>query len=163
MKKYLLSGIIAVSFLTSCATVKKAETKQEDRKEFLAMKGEWEITSIDYAKGLKIKPFDENIDANCFVGSHWTLIPNNYTGSYTINSKGNCPSIIQPIKFEVENGNTFLFKKIMAGEKAKNNVVGYQMTLISQSTDQFSLQSSIPFEGETVNVVYNFQRTGMKQ
>jgi hypothetical protein len=34
--------------------------------------------------------------------------------------------------------------------------------LVSQATDQFSLQQSIPFEGEMVNVVYNFERTGMK-
>ena len=28
----------------------------------------------------KIKPFDEGADAQCFVGSHWRLIPNNYSG-----------------------------------------------------------------------------------
>lgn len=162
MKKYLLSGIIAASFLTSCATVKKAGTAQENKKEFLAMKGDWEIVSIDYDKSFKIKPFDDGADASCFVGSHWRLIPNNYSGAYTLDGKGNCPSISQPIKFEVMDGNTFMFKKIMAGEKAKNNVVGYQMTLVSQSTDAFALQSSIPFDGEMVNVVYNFQRTGMK-
>lgn len=162
MKKYLLSGIIAIGFLTSCSTVKKASNKQENRKEFLAMKGDWKIVSIDYANDLKIKPFDENADAQCFIGSHWRLIPNNYTGAYTLNGGGNCPSVVQPIKFEVVSGNTFQFKKIYAGEKAKNNVVGYQLTLVSQSTDQFSLQQSIPFEGEMVNVVYNFQRSGMK-
>ncbi len=162
MKKYLLSGIIAVSVLASCSTVKKAENAQENRKEFLAMKGDWEIVSIDYAKGLKIKPFDENADAQCFVGSHWRFIPNNFTGAYTLTGKGSCPSVVQPIKFEVLDGNTFQFKKIYAGEKPKNNVVGYQLTLLKQSTDQFSLQQSIPFEGETVNVVYNFERAGMK-
>ncbi len=162
MKKYLISGIIAVAFLTSCSTVKKAETAQNNKKEFLAMKGDWEIVSIDYAKGFKIKPFDENADASCFIGSHWRLIPNNFSGAYTITGKGSCPSVVQPIKFEVVDGNTFQFKKIMAGEKAKQNVVGYQMTLVSQATDQFSLQQSIPFEGEMVNVIYNFERTGMK-
>ena len=162
MKKYLLSGIIAVSFLTSCSTVKKASTAQQDRKEFLMMKGDWEITSIDYANNLKIKPFDENADAQCFVGSHWRLIPNNFSGAYTLTGKGNCPSVVQPIKFEVVSGNTFMFKKIYAGEKPKNNVVGYEMTLLSQTTDTFALQQTIPFQGEMVNVVYNFVRTGMK-
>lgn len=162
MKKYLLSGIIAVSVLTSCSTMKKAGNAQDNRKEFLAMKGDWEIVSIDYATGLKIKPFDENADAQCFIGSHWRLIPNNFSGAYTLTGKGNCPSVVQPIKFEVLEGNTFQFKKIYAGEKPKNNVVGYKMTLLTQSTDQFSLQQSIPFEGEMVNVVYNFERSGMK-
>lgn len=162
MKKYLLSGIIAVSFLTSCGGVKKAATAQENKKEFLAMKGDWEIVSIDYEKGYKIKPFDENADAQCFIGSHWRLIPNNYTGAYTLNGGGNCPSVVRPIKFEVVSGNTFQFKKIYEGEKAKNNVAGYTMTLLSQTTDSFALQQSIPFQGEMVNVVYNFVRTGMK-
>ena len=101
MKKYLISGIIAVTFLTSCSTVKKAETAQNNKKEFLMMKGDWEIVSIDYAKGFKIKPFDENADASCFIGSHWRLIPNNFSGAYTITGNGSCPSVVQPIKFEV--------------------------------------------------------------
>ena len=163
MKKYLRTGIIAVGLVSTCSTVKKASNAQENRKEFLAMKGDWEIASIDYAKGLKKKPFDENADAQCFVGSHWRFIPNNYTGAYTLTGKGNCPSLTQPIKFEVVDGNTFKFKKIAPDTKAKNNTVGYEMTIMNQTTDQFSLQSSIAFEGETVNVVYNFQRTGMKQ
>jgi hypothetical protein len=29
------------------------------------MKGDWQIVSIDYEKGYKIKPFDEGADAQC--------------------------------------------------------------------------------------------------
>ncbi|WP_223569213.1 hypothetical protein, partial [Agrobacterium tumefaciens] len=101
-------------------------------------------------------------DAQCFVGSHWRLIPNNYTGAYTLNGGGACPSITQPIKFEVKDGNTFMFKKIAEGTKAKQNLAGYSLTITNQSTDQFSLVQSVPFDGNTVQVVYNFQRTGMK-
>jgi hypothetical protein len=126
------------------------------------MKGDWQIVSIDYDKGYKIKPFDEGADAQCFVGSHWRLIPNNWTGAYTLNGGGDCPAITQPIKFEVKDGNTFMFKKIASGTKAKQNTAGYTMTLTNQSTDQFSLQQDVPFEGGNVKVVYNFQRTGMK-
>jgi len=149
-------------FAVSCSSVNKAATSQNQRADFLKMKGDWQIVSIDYEKGYKIKPFDEGADAQCFVGSHWRLIPNNWTGAYTLNGGGDCPAITQPIKFEIKDGNTFMFKKIAAGTKAKQNSVGYSLTLINQTTDQFSLQQDVPFEGGNVKVVYNFQRAGMK-
>ncbi|EFK35997.1 Uncharacterised protein [Chryseobacterium gleum] len=163
MKKLLLAGMLGTSlFAVSCSSVNKAATSQNQRADFLKMKGDWQIVSIDYDKGYKIKPFDEGADAQCFVGSHWRLIPNNWTGAYTLNGGGNCPAITQPIKFEVKDGNTFMFKKIASGTKAKQNTVGYSLTLTNQSTDQFSLEQDVPFEGSNVKVVYNFQRTGMK-
>ncbi|MEF9477451.1 lipocalin family protein [Chryseobacterium sp. 1B4] len=163
MKKLLLAGMLGTSlFAVSCSSVNKAATSQNQRADFLKMKGDWQIVSIDYDKGYKIKPFDEGADAQCFVGSHWRLIPNNWTGAYTLNGGGSCPAITQPIKFEVKDGNTFMFKKIASGTKAKQNTVGYSLTLINQSTDQFSLEQDVPFEGGNVKVVYNFQRTGMK-
>jgi hypothetical protein len=55
------------------------------------------------------------------------IIPNNWTGAYTLNGGGNCPAITQPIKFEVKNGNTFMFKKVLAGTKAKQNTAGYTL------------------------------------
>ncbi len=163
MKKLLLAGMLGTSlFAVSCSSVNKAATSQNQRADFLKMKGDWQIVSVDYEKGYKIKPFDEGADAQCFVGSHWRLIPNNWTGAYTLNGGGSCPAITQPIKFEVKDGNTFTFKKIAAGTKAKQNTAGYTLTLINQATDQFSLEQDVPFEGGNVKVVYNFQRTGMK-
>ncbi|MCW1963149.1 lipocalin family protein [Chryseobacterium viscerum] len=163
MKKLLLAGMLGTSlFAVSCSSVNKAATSQNQRADFLKMKGDWQIVSIDYEKGYKIKPFDEGADAQCFVGSHWRLIPNNWTGAYTLNGGGDCPAITQPIKFEVKDGNTFMFKKIAAGTKAKQNSVGYSLTMINQTTDQFSLEQDVPFEGGNVKVVYNFQRAGMK-
>lgn len=162
MKKLLLAGIVALFAVTSCSTVKNGKMAQSQRKEFLQLKGDWEITSIVYDKSYKIKPFGENVDADCFVGSHWRFIPNNYSGSYTLNGGGNCPSIIQPIKIDENSQNQFLFKKLQDGVKAKNVADGYALDIVNQATDQFSLQQNIPFEGENVQVTYNFQRTGMK-
>ncbi|MDR2235364.1 MAG: lipocalin family protein [Chryseobacterium sp.] len=163
MKKLLLAGMLGTSlFAVSCSSVKKAETSQNQRSEYLKLKGDWQIVSVDYEKGYKIKPFDEGADAQCFVGSHWRLIPNNYSGAYTLNGGGACPAVTQPIKFEVKNGDTFMFKKIAAGTKAKQNTAGYSLMITNQSTDQFSLVQDVPFDGNTVKVVYNFQRTGIK-
>lgn len=164
MKKLLLAGMLGTSlFAVSCSSVNNAKTAQNQRSEFLKMKGDWQIVSIDYDKQFKVKPFDDGVDAQCFVGSHWRLIPNNWTGAYTLSGGGTCGAgYTQPIKIDVVSGNTFNFKKIMAGTKAKQNTAGYTLTLINQTTDQFSLEQNIPFDGENVRVVYNFERAGMK-
>ncbi|MEC5395195.1 hypothetical protein [Bergeyella sp. RCAD1439] len=163
MKNSLLAGLFGVALsVASCSTVSNAKTAQQNRAEFLKLKGDWEITSVEYDRSLRVKPFDEGADATCFIGSHWRLIPNNYSGAYTLNGASGCPALTQPIKFEMVGGNTFLFKKLIEGSKAKAVTQGYALTLVDQSTDQFSLQQNIPFEGKTVRVVYHFQRTASK-
>ncbi|MDR6156584.1 MULTISPECIES: hypothetical protein [Chryseobacterium] len=164
MKKLLFAGMLGASlFAVSCSGVKNAQTAQNQRSEFLKMKGDWQIVSVNYDKQFKIKPFDDGIDAQCFVGSHWRLIPNNWTGAYTVNGGGTCGTgYTQPIKIDVVSGNTFNFKKIAEGTKAKQNTAGYTLTMTNQTTDQFSLEQNVPFDGENVRVVYNFERTGMK-
>lgn len=158
MKNLLLAGILGAAISVSCST---AKTAQSNKAEFLKLKGNWEIASVDYDKNFKVKPFDEGADAQCFVGSQWKLIPNNWTGSYTLNGGGACPSVIQPIKFEVVNGNEFKFKKLLAGSKAKAVTMGYSLNLVNQTADGFSLEQNIPSDGENVRIVYNFVRTGM--
>lgn len=161
MKKLLLACIVGTSLFTvSCSGVKKAGEAQSQRSEFLKMKGDWQIVSIDYDKAYKIKPFDEGADAKCFIGSHWRFIPNNYSGSYTLDGGGSCPKLIQPIKIDIKS-NVFTFKKIAEGTKAKQNTAGYTLNVIEKGTDEFSLEQNVPFEGNTIKVVYNFQRTGM--
>lgn len=159
MKNLLLAGIIGAAMTVSCST---AKTAQADRSDFLKLKGDWEITSVNYDKNYKVKPFDEGADAQCFVGSHWRLIPNNWSGSYTTKGGGNCPSVIQPIKFEVVNGNEFKFKKMLEGSKAKAVTEGYSLMMVSQTTDAFSLEQNVPSGNENVRIIYNFARTGMK-
>lgn len=158
MKNILLAGIFGAALTVSCST---AKTAQSNRAEFLQLKGDWQITSVDYDKNFSVKPFDEGADAQCFVGSQWKLIPNNYSGSYTLNGGGDCPSVMQPIKFEVVNGNEFKFKKLMDGTKAKAVTSGYSLNLVSQTANTFSLEQNIPANGQNVRVVYNFSKSGM--
>lgn len=155
MKNLLLAGIVGAALTVSCST---AKTAQSNRAEFLQLKGDWQITSVDYDKNFSVKPFDEGADAQCFVGSTWKLVPNNYTGNYTLNGGGNCPSVMQPIKFEVVNGNEFKFKKLIEGSKAKAVTAGYSLNLVSQTAESFSLEQNIPSTGENVRIVYNFSK-----
>lgn len=163
MKKLLFAAVLGSSLsAVSCSTVNNAKTAQSQKAEFLKMKGEWEVSGVTYDSQYKIKPFDEGADAQCFVGSIWRFVPNNYTGSYTINGGTGCPSVTQPIKFEVLGGNQFQFKKIADGTKAKANISGYVLNLVDQSADSFTLVQNVPFNGEIVKVNYNFRRVSAK-
>ena len=157
MKNLLLTAVAGSAICLSCAT---AKTAQQNRVDYLQLKGNWQITSVDYDKSFAIRPFNENADAQCFVGSQWNLIPNNYTGSHTLNGGGTCPTVTQPIKFEVLNGNQFQFKKLVEGTKAKQVTSGYTLTLANRTENSFSLEQDVPFEGQIVKVIYNFVKVG---
>ena len=160
MKKVLLTGMIGTLFAVSCSSANQAQNARAD---FMKLKGSWEISSVDYDKQYKIKPFDEGADAQCFVGSQWNLVPNNNTGSYALAGGGDCPTVTRAIKFDVNSEKQFSFKVIDAGIKAKNVTAGYILQIEKQDTDNFTLVQSVPFEGNVIKVYYNFVRTGMEQ
>ena len=114
MKKVLLTGMIGTLFAVSCSSANQAQNARAD---FMKLKGSWEISSVDYDKQCKIKPFDEGADAQCFVGSQWNLVPNNNTGSYALAGGGDCPTVTRAIKFDVSKDNfptacLMIFKKL---------------------------------------------------
>ena len=155
MKKILLAGILGTTFLVSCSTAKQAQASRDD---FYKLKGNWEVTSVDYEKGYKIKPFDEGADAKCFVGSQWNLVPNNNTGSYALSGGGDCPTVTRAIKFDVSKDKEFSFKVIDAGVKAKNVTAGYVLDFQNQTPTSFTLVQNVPFEGKILKVYYNFTK-----
>lgn len=158
MKKVLLAGITSAMLSVSCSTLSRGAEAQKKRVDFNQLKGDWQLSSVDYDKSFKIKPFDEGIDISCFIGSQWKLVPNNNKGSYTINGMGDCPSVVQSIVFDVLNDKTFQFKKIAEGTKAKHNTFGYQLTLVEQNQNHFMLQQNILFERKTIPVTYHFNK-----
>lgn len=155
MKKVLFTGIIGAVFAVSCSSANQA---QHAKSEFMKLKGNWEITSVNYEKEYKIKPFDEGADAKCFVGSQWNLIPNNNTGSYTLVGGGDCPSVTRAIKFDVSPSKQFSFKKIDTGIKAKTVTSGYILDFQDQTPTSFTLVQNVPFEGKIIKVNYNFTK-----
>jgi len=140
-KKYKISKPEVFDFTTNGATTKG-----------------FVIYPVDYDKKFKLKPFHENVDVQCFVGGTWKLIPNNYSGSYSLNGKGDCPMVRQAIKFEVTKNKEFRFKKLQDNVKAKKITEGYVLQLENQQKDSFTLTQSVPFEGEVIKVYYQFQR-----
>lgn len=156
MKRVLYSAFIGAGLLlTSCESAKVA---QQNRVEYLNMKGQWQLTSVDYDKNYKVQPFDENADIQCFVGSVWNLVPNNYTGSYQLNGGAGCPSVNQRIEWHMNGANEFMFKKIADGTKAKQNLSGYKLYLLNRTDNTFSLSQTVPSDNGTMNITYNFTK-----
>lgn len=155
MKKVLLTGMIGTLFAVSCSSANQAQNARAD---FMKLKGSWEISSVDYDKQYKIKPFDEGADAQCFVGSQWNLVPNNNTGSYALSGGGDCPTVTRAIKFDVSKDKEFSFKVIDAGIKAKNVTAGYVLDFQNQTPTSFTLVQNVPFEGKILKVYYNFTK-----
>ena len=159
MKKILLTGLFGAFFAFSCTSQKAGqESTQAQTPSVYKLKGDWQITSVDYDKNFKFKPFHEGADAQCFVGSTWRLIPNNNSGAYNLNGGGNCPTLTQPIKFEVTKDNDFKFKKLQADVKAKSVIEGYILRLENHQQDSFTLVQDVPFEGQILKVSYQIKR-----
>lgn len=155
MKKIILLGVLGMMSLTACSTAKKVEpTLISQSVNFTKLKGIWQVESVEYdSKNFRIKPFAEGVDAQCFVGSEWKLVPNDYSGSYAIKGGGSCIDVQRDIKIDM-SGNEFKFKKVFEGTKAKNNTAGYVLTLRNQQENAFSLEQNV---GD-VKVIYNFVR-----
>lgn len=153
--KGIFTGLAAGMFLLSCTAAQDAQTRRD---QLSTLKGDWQISHIDHQPGFSIKPFGETADLKCFVGSTWTLVPNNDSGSYSIKGSESCPEVTRSIKYEVTADNEFRFKKIAAGTKAKDNTSGYILNLQNHMQDHFTLVQNIPYSGQVLKVSYHFNR-----
>ncbi|MCG2793304.1 MAG: lipocalin family protein [Weeksellaceae bacterium] len=163
MKKIFFLGLIAGSLATnSCSSSKTGVTAsqaQTTRSEVMKLKGQWDVSTVDYNKEFSVKPFDEGVSINCFVGSSWTFVPNNYTGSYALHGGGGCPEKTQAITFSVDKMGVVSIKKVGEGEKAKKVSAGYQLMLENATADSFTLVQSVNADGAPMDIRYNFVRT----
>ncbi len=164
MRKLIFLGIIgSVLTAVSCSSNKSgvsAGEAQALRSDVMKLKGQWDIANIDYDRNYSVKPFDEGASITCFVGSSWTLIPNNYTGTYTLHGENGCPSKIQAITFSVDKNSVVSMKKVEEGEKAKRVLAGYKMILENPTENSFTLLQSVNADGKRMDIRYNFVRKG---
>jgi hypothetical protein len=157
MKSSLLAGLLLI-LLASCKSTSVTNTKLDSRSQ-VAIKGNWEITSVTYPSSeyIKINSFSL-ADSQCFVGSTWKFISNNNKGEMTL-TKANCPSFSSPITWFVNKEGQFVMKVLNAGEKAKKVRDGYILGLANQSENSFQLIDKIDVGGKITDVVYQFQKS----
>ncbi|RQP10289.1 MAG: hypothetical protein EAS48_07585 [Chryseobacterium sp.] len=155
MKNLLIAGLVASTVAMSCSTANQAQVARKDTAQ---LKGTWQITSVDYDRNFAVRPFDEQADMNCFIGSQWVLVPNNGKGSYTLNNGAGCPGGTTDFIFNVDTSRQFSFKKVMQGEKAKNVTAGYFLQLENQTPTSFDLMQRVQSSTGPLNVTYHFQK-----
>lgn len=145
----LLLGLIACKSNPTTSLDKKAE---------VAIKGNWEITSVSYPGSdvISVNSFDI-ADSKCFIGSKWKFVSNNNTGTMTIQKK-DCHSFSSPITWYINKEGNFVMKVINAGEKAKRVKEGYVLRITNQTTTTFQLVDKIVVGGSTADIVYQFTK-----
>lgn len=155
MKKISVFFILTL-FLIGCKT--NTATKLDNKTE-VALKGNWNITSVTYPNQAYIKVTSFDIaDSQCFVGSNWSFVSNNNKGQMSL-SKAGCGEFSSPITWFINKDGNFVFKILSTGEKAKNVKDGYVLKVANLTASSFQLIDNISVGNNLVEVVYQFQKT----
>lgn len=148
MKKVLALGVLSLAMF-SCKT---ATSTKNDVATQVKLKGEWTLVDVNYPSGYKVTSFDV-ADATCFEGSQWKLIPNNNSGTVTLNSPDNCPSFNSRIIWNIKTDGTFNLK-FLSQEKAKHVTTGYVLTASNVTDTTFELTDN----STEATIVYSFKK-----
>ena len=155
MKKLLKITFIlsAVTLLfAACGPTKNIVNGGSARNKFV---GTWTVTGITYEgllQGSVSSVFDQAPPA-AFEGSTWQLT-NSGNGLYTLNN-GTAQTIYWSLN---DNNQTFQFKKIFQGDKAKNVTAGYQMVVARNDGATMTLKSPVSVGTGSGFVVYTFAK-----
>lgn len=155
MKKIILL-ILAIG-LVSCGPSK---TVKDSKK---TMKGEWTLSSITYGNtGTYDVILLNDASKECFEGSTWAFIPNNNSGTYTINHTA-CTTGDRHFIFTIQEVNAetglydFLLKPTNKRGKSEDNH-GFRFKLSALSGTAMQWQQSATVEGKPFTINMNFTK-----
>ncbi|MFD0941205.1 hypothetical protein [Pedobacter boryungensis] len=156
---FLIAALICSSLivLQSCSpktTSGSVAVKRGD------VSGNWVLNDItfDGIPEVAVKSFLGESSYKCFVGSTWDLT-NSGNGSYSLPSSASCGAKIQAIFWSVSTADeTFQFKKLNEGDKAKNVTDGYRLMLSSSDGTNMVIKSPIEYGSKTAYIVLNFTK-----
>jgi hypothetical protein len=155
MKKILL--ICLAITIVSCGASK---TVRDSKK---SIKGDWTLITITYSKTGKYNvTLLNDTSKDCFEGSSWTFIPNNNTGTYTIN-ESSCSTGIRNFVFTIQEVNAdtglydFLLKPTDEKNKSENNQ-GFRLKLSSMSETSMQWEQTVSVDGLPFLIHMNFTK-----
>ena len=155
MKKIILL-IFAIS-LVCCGTSK---TIRDSR---ATLKGIWTLNSITYDKTGKYNvTLLNDTSKDCFEGSTWQFVPNNNTGTYTIN-ESSCSTGIRNFIFTIQEQNAeaglydFMLKPTNEKYKSDTNQ-GFRLNLKSLSETSMQWQQIVTVDGSPFTITMNFTK-----
>jgi hypothetical protein len=148
-------GLLSV-LIFSCKSNSATNTVVEGKSQ-VAIKGNWQIVSVNYPGSdvIKVTSFDL-ADSKCFIGSTWKFISNNSKGNFALNSP-KCTAYSTPITWFVNKEGQFVLK-ILDESKAKTIKSGYVLKVANQTENSFQLIDKINVAGKITDVVYQFER-----
>jgi hypothetical protein len=158
MKRILFIAALVCSsmlILQSCSSTKSAGSANLSRGKIT---GNWVLNNVTFegVPAIAVRSLFDEASYKCFVGSTWRLT-NSGNGSYTLPGGNECAAVTQSIFWSATTADeTFQFKKIFEGEKAKNVNTGYRLVLSATTGDNLVLKSPIQYGNGTAYVVLNF-------
>lgn len=163
MKRIVLIAAILCSsllVLQSCSSTKNASGGASLRRG--AVTGNWILSDVSFegVPAANVKSLFNEASYKCFIGSSWSLT-NSGNGSYTLPGTVDCPTRTQDIFWSVSTADeTFQFKKLNEGDKAKNITDGYRLIYVSASSDNMVLKSPVDYGSRPANIILNFRKAG---
>lgn len=156
MKKIFVL-FIATALLLACATPQAVRDSKK------VIKGEWVLNSVthDESGSYTINLFND-ASKDCFEGSTWKFIPNNNTGTYSINSAG-CPVGERNFIFTIQEIDAtsgyydFLLKPTDERGKSETNQ-GFRTRLSNISENNMTWEQNLSFEGKPFKLYMNFTK-----
>jgi len=148
--------LISLSLL-SCGTSK---TLRDSKK---VIKGTWTLSSITYSKsGTYNVNLLNDVSKDCFEGSTWQFVPNNNTGTYTINNTY-CTTGDRYFVFTIQEVDAtsglydFLLKPTNEKHKSETNQ-GFRLKLTNLSDTLMQWQQTVTVEGSPFTITMNFTK-----
>ena len=155
MKKVIL--IFLAIGLISCGTSK---TVRDSKK---TIKGDWTLSTITFSKTGKYNvTLLNDTSKDCFEGSIWQFIPNNNTGTYTIN-ESSCSTGVRNFVFTIQEVDSqsgfydFLLKPTNDRNKSETNQ-GFRLKLTALSDTNMQWQQTVTADGVPFIINMNFAK-----
>ncbi|MDY0781210.1 lipocalin family protein [Tenacibaculum sp. IB213877] len=153
MKKLCL--IFFSLLMVSCASSKLVGDS------YKTLKGEWTLNSVTYSdNGIYKTTLLNDATKQCFEGSNWQFVPNNNTGTYTINNS-DCTTGVRYFNFslqEMSNGTVDFMLKPTDKKHNPDTNQGFRLTLTQLSTSTMQLQQAISVNGSPLKINMNFTK-----
>ena len=156
MKKIIYS-ICILLMIMSCGSSKTVRTSKQ------VIKGDWTLNSITYNEiGKYNVTLLNDTSKDCFEGSTWQFIPNNNTGTYSINETS-CSTGVRNFVFTIQEMNAetglydFLLKPTDAKSKSETNQ-GFRLSLKALSDTVMQWEQTVSVDGKPFTITMNFNK-----
>ena len=156
MKKIIYS-ICILLMIMSCGSSKTVRTSKQ------VIKGDWTLNSITYNEIGKYNiTLLNDTSKDCFEGSTWQFIPNNNTGTYSINETS-CSTGVRNFVFTIQEISAetglydFLLKPTDAKSKSETNQ-GFRLSLKALSDTVMQWEQTVSVDGKPFTITMNFNK-----